>query len=97
MNDLLKWEAMGKTEPENKVEDRRGQSAELEPESEQQTPIAAKRIAAVIGIFFLLVLVAATFIVACIDFNGKDHVFSALLLCDVVIPVFLWFILRFLR
>lgn len=93
---------MGKTEQEENVEDRSGQSAELAQKSEQQTPerqtqIAAKRIAAAIGIFFLLALVVATFVVACVDFNGKDRVFSALLLCDIVIPVFLWFILRFLR
>lgn len=103
---------MGKTKQEDNVEDRSGQPAELAQKSEQQTqeqkiselqmpeqqmPIAAKRIAAAIGIFLLLALVVATFVVACVDFNGKDQVFAALLLCDIVIPVFLWFILRFLR
>lgn len=87
---------MGETEQENNVEEREEQAVDFGTESGQPAPIAAKRIAAAIGVFLLLLLVAATFVVACIDFNGKERVFSALLLCDVVIPVFLWFILRFL-
>lgn len=79
------------------MEDRMEQSADLEPEAEQPAPIAAKRIAAVIGVLFLLALIAATFVVACIEFDGKEQIFLALLLCDIVIPVFLWVILRFFQ
>lgn len=79
------------------MEDRMEQSADLEPETGQPAPIAAKRVAAAIGVFLLLALVAATFVVACIDFDGKEQVFSALLLCDIVIPVFLWVILHFFQ
>lgn len=79
------------------MEDRMEQSADREPETGQPAPMAAKRIAAMIGVFLLLALVAATFVVACIDFDGKEQVFSALLLCDIVIPVFLWVILHFFQ
>ncbi|MDE6712321.1 MAG: hypothetical protein K2K20_01100 [Lachnospiraceae bacterium] len=79
------------------MEDRMGQSVDREPEAGQTAPIAAKRIAAAIGVFLLLALVAATFVVACIDFDGKEQIFSALLLCDIVIPVFLWVILHFFQ
>lgn len=78
------------------MEDRAGQTADLGQEAGQPPVMTAKRIAAAVGVIFLLTLAAATFVVACVDFNGKEQVFSALLLCDVVIPVFLWFILRFL-
>lgn len=79
------------------MEDRMEQSVDREPEAGQAAPIAAKRIAAMIGILLLLALVAATFVVACIDFDGKERIFSALLLCDIVIPVFLWVILHFFQ
>lgn len=79
------------------MEDRTGQSVDCEPETGQPAPIAAKRIAAMIGVILLLALIAATFVVACIDFDGKEQVFSALLLCDIVIPIFLWVILHFFQ
>lgn len=84
------------SEAENNMENKEERNAGLVTESGQQAPIAAKRIAAAAGVILLLLLVAATFVLACMDFNGKERVFSALLLCDIAIPVFLWFILRFL-
>ncbi len=77
-------------------QDMSGQAENREQEKGQVTVMTAKRIAAMTGVLLLLVLVIATLVVACIDFNAKEQVFSALLLCDIVIPVFLWFILRFL-
>lgn len=73
-----------------------GQAEDHEQEKAQATVMTAKRIAAMTGVLLLLLLVIATLVVACIDFSAKEQVFSALLLCDIVIPVFLWFILRFL-
>ena len=70
---------------------------DCELEAGQPVTLVAKRIAAAIGVFLLLALVAVTFVVACIDFDGKEQVFSALLLCDIVIPVFLWVILHFFQ
>lgn len=55
----------------------------------------AKRIAAMTGVILLAVMILATFIVACLDFEGSGQVFLALLLCDFVVPVLMWFILRF--
>lgn len=86
---------VNQTQQENKIEEMKAQDKELEPEPKRTTSRAAKRIAAVVGVFLLLALVIATLIVACIEFSGKEQVFLALLLCDIVIPVFLWFILRF--
>ena len=57
----------------------------------------AKRIAAMLGVILLVVMILATFIVACLNFEGSGQVFMALLLCDIAIPVFLWFILHFLH
>ncbi|MDE6687390.1 MAG: hypothetical protein K2K17_08745 [Lachnospiraceae bacterium] len=79
------------------MEDKMGQSMDCELEAGQPVTLVAKRIAAAIGVFLLLALVAVTFVVACIDFDGKEQVFSALLLCDIVIPVFLWVILHFFQ
>ena len=56
----------------------------------------AKRIAAMMGVVLLVVMVLATFVVPFLSFEGVDQVFTALLLCDIAIPVFLWFVLRFL-
>lgn len=57
----------------------------------------AKRIAAMLGVILLVVMILATFVVACLNFEGSGQVFMALLLCDIAIPVFLWFILHFLH
>lgn len=54
-----------------------------------------RRIAAMLGIILLVVLIVLTFIVACLDFEGSGQVFLALILCDFVVPVLMWFILRF--
>ena len=84
---------VNQTQQENKIEEMKVQDKELK--KELTTSVTAKRVAAVIGVFLLLALVIATLIVACIEFSGKEQVFLALLLCDIVVPVFLWFILRF--
>lgn len=57
----------------------------------------ARRIAAMLGVILLVVMILATFVVACLNFEGSGQVFMALLLCDIAIPVFLWFILHFLN
>ena len=54
-----------------------------------------RRIAAMLGIILLVVLIVLTFVVACLDFEGSGQAFLALLLCDFVVPVLMWFILRF--
>ncbi|HOO79700.1 MAG TPA: hypothetical protein PLZ77_08790 [Lachnospiraceae bacterium] len=64
---------------------------------ERQTKTTPRQIAAWIGIIFLVVLILCTLIVACISFPGKEKVLIALSLCDIVVPVFMWFCLHLAR
>ena len=68
-------------------------------QDEEQVPghSRGKRIAALTGVILLIVMVLATLVVACLDFNGSHQVFMALVFCDIAVPVFLWFILHFLH
>lgn len=68
-------------------------------QDEEQVPghSRGKRIAALTGVILLFVMVLATLVVACLDFNGSHQVFMTLVFCDIAVPVFLWFILHFLH
>lgn len=48
------------------------------------------RIAAWIGIVLLVVLYAATLVVAIADFPNSDRLFNALLIADIGLPILLW-------
>lgn len=49
-----------------------------------------KRILAWIGIILLVLLLAATLIIAFLDFPGSDALFRACLAADIGLPVLLW-------
>lgn len=68
-------------------------------QDEEQVPghSRGKRIAALTGVILLIVMVLATLVVACLDFNGSHQLFMVLVFCDISVPVFLWFILHFLH
>lgn len=73
--------------------------ADILLQDEEQVPghSRGKRIAALTGVILLIVMVLATLVVACLDFNGSHQLFMALVFCDIAVPVFLWFILHFLH
>lgn len=52
-----------------------------------------KQIAALAGVVLLLTMVIATFVVACLKFDGSDRIFKGLLCCDIAVPILLWFYL----
>lgn len=49
-----------------------------------------KQIAAIICIFLLVLLYAATLVVSLMDFPGADRLFAACLLATVGLPILLW-------
>lgn len=49
-----------------------------------------KRIVALLGAIILILMFVATLVVAVLNFEGSDKVLSALIGCDVLIPVILW-------
>ena len=48
------------------------------------------RIAAWIGIGLLVVLYAATLVVAIIDFENSKRLFNALVIADIALPILIW-------
>lgn len=50
----------------------------------------SKQIIALICVVLLVSLYVATFIVACLDFPGKDRMFAACLLATIGLPILLW-------
>ena len=48
------------------------------------------RIAAWIGIILLIILYAATLLVAIFDFAGSRRLFNSLLIADIALPILLW-------
>lgn len=53
----------------------------------------ATRVIALLGVILLVGMILATFVVACIKFEGSDRIFKGLLSCDIAIPILLWFYL----
>lgn len=49
-----------------------------------------KQIAAIICIILLVLLYAATLIVAILDFPGSDRMFAACLMATIGLPILLW-------
>ena len=99
--DLQTIETEDKTaeEAEKETAEETDAMADTLSQDEEQVPghSRGKRIAALTGVILLIVMVLATLVVACLDFNGSHQVFMALVFCDIAVPVFLWFILHFLH
>ncbi len=51
---------------------------------------SSKQIAAILCIVLLVLLYAATLIVALLDFPGSDRLFAACLMATVGLPILLW-------
>lgn len=49
-----------------------------------------KQIAAIVCIILLVLLYAATLIIALLDFPGSDRLFAACLIATVGLPILLW-------
>lgn len=56
-----------------------------------------KQIAAILCIVLLVLLYAATLIVALLDFPGSDRLFAACLMATVGLPILLWIYLWLYR
>lgn len=52
-----------------------------------------KRILALITVILIVCFVIATFIIACIDFPGKETVFFGCILGVIFLPIFAWLFL----
>lgn len=50
-----------------------------------------KRILALVTVIIIMCFIIATFIIACLDFPGKETVFFGCILGVIFLPIFAWF------
>ena len=55
------------------------------------------RFVALAGVAFLVIMVLATLVVACVDFDGSDKIFKGLIGMDIAIPCILWIYITIYR
>lgn len=50
----------------------------------------AKRVVAILCVIIMVALLIATFVAACVTFEGSQQVFMALVGIDIIFPVIIW-------